>query len=91
VSRHSIRKEGAICSQTILYPPDFSDVAIKALDYIDQLKNAGTEEVMIFHIIDQRSIDVMSEMRRTESQGKGSEDFSKKEISPFLKGLAPGG
>lgn len=85
MSRHSIRKEGAICSQTISYPPDFSDVAIKAIDYIDQLKDACIGEVIIFHIIDQRSTDVMREMERTESQGKGSEDFSRKEISPFLK------
>ena len=41
----------------ILYPTDFSDVAIKALDYIKQLKEAGSQEVVIVHVINQRTID----------------------------------
>jgi nucleotide-binding universal stress UspA family protein len=38
----------------ILYPTDFSDVAHKALEYIKQLKQAGTEEVLILHVLDER-------------------------------------
>jgi nucleotide-binding universal stress UspA family protein len=41
----------------ILYPTDFSDVAAKALDYIKQLKEAGSQEVVILHVINQRIID----------------------------------
>ena len=41
----------------ILYPTDFSDVALKALDYIKQLKEAGSQEVVILHVINQRTID----------------------------------
>ncbi|WP_319408327.1 universal stress protein [uncultured Desulfosarcina sp.] len=41
----------------ILYPTDFSDVAAKALDYIEQLKEAGAQEVVILHVINQRIID----------------------------------
>ncbi|MCB2147821.1 MAG: universal stress protein [Deltaproteobacteria bacterium] len=41
----------------ILYPTDFSDVAAKALDYIKQLKEAGAQEVLILHVINQRIID----------------------------------
>ena len=41
----------------ILYPTDFSDVAGKALDYIKQLKEAGSQEVVILHVINQRTID----------------------------------
>jgi nucleotide-binding universal stress UspA family protein len=41
----------------ILYPTDFSDVASKALDYIKQLKEAGSQEVVILHVINQRIID----------------------------------
>ena len=41
----------------ILYPTDFSDVASKALDYINQLKEAGSQEVVILHVINQRIID----------------------------------
>lgn len=39
----------------ILYPTDFSDVSKKALDYIKQLKSGGAEEVIVLHVIDQRS------------------------------------
>ena len=41
----------------ILYPTDFSDVAAKALEYIKQLKEAGAQEVIILHVLNQRIID----------------------------------
>lgn len=41
----------------ILYPTDFSEVAKKALPYIVGLKGAGTKEVIILYIIDERGID----------------------------------
>ena len=41
----------------ILYPTDFSDVSKKALEYIKQLKEAGTEEVIVLHVLDERGID----------------------------------
>ncbi|MFH1625661.1 MAG: universal stress protein [Pseudomonadota bacterium] len=41
----------------LLYPTDFSDVSKKALDYIAQLKDAGAEEVIVLHVIDQKEID----------------------------------
>ena len=44
----------------ILYPTDFSDVSKKALDYIKQLKEAGTEEVIVLHVLDERGIDAMA-------------------------------
>ena len=40
-----------------LHPTDFSDVAAKALDYIKQLKEAGGQEVLLLHVINQRIID----------------------------------
>jgi nucleotide-binding universal stress UspA family protein len=40
----------------ILYPTDFSDVAGKAMSYLKQLKDAGTEEVVILHVVDARYI-----------------------------------
>jgi len=40
--------------EKILYPTDFSDVSKKALDFIKQLKGAGTKEVIVFHVIDAR-------------------------------------
>jgi len=44
----------------ILYPTDFSDVAKKALDYIMQLKEAGTYEVIVLYVIDKRNLDVLA-------------------------------
>jgi nucleotide-binding universal stress UspA family protein len=40
----------------ILYPTDFSDVSLKALDYIKQLKEGGTKEVLILHVVDSRGL-----------------------------------
>ena len=40
----------------VLYPTDFSDVAGKAMSYLKQLKDAGTEEVVILHVVDARYI-----------------------------------
>jgi nucleotide-binding universal stress UspA family protein len=44
----------------ILYPTDFSDVSKKALEYIKKLKEAGTKEVIVLHVIDEREIGHMS-------------------------------
>ena len=38
----------------ILYPTDFSDVSLKALDYIKQFKEGGTKEVLLLHVLDSR-------------------------------------
>jgi nucleotide-binding universal stress UspA family protein len=45
--------------EKVLYPTDFSDVAQKALTYIDQLKPAGVKKVVIVHIIDSRTLDLL--------------------------------
>ena len=44
----------------ILYPTDFSDVSKKALNYIKQLKDAGVEEVIVLHVIDEKGIEAVS-------------------------------
>lgn len=36
----------------ILYPTDFSQVSRKAMDYCKKLKAAGTEEVILLHVIE---------------------------------------
>lgn len=38
----------------VLYPTDFSDVSMKALDYIRQLREGGLKEVVVLHVIDTR-------------------------------------
>jgi nucleotide-binding universal stress UspA family protein len=43
----------------VLYPTDFSEVSLKALDFIKQLKGGGTKEVVVLHVLDQRGIDAV--------------------------------
>jgi nucleotide-binding universal stress UspA family protein len=59
----------------ILYPTDFSDVAAKALDYIKQLKDAGAQEVIILHVINQRIVDGL---RRHAMLDKDIQQWQKK-------------
>ena len=40
----------------ILYPTDFSDVSLKALDFLKQLKECGSEEVLVLHVINEQTI-----------------------------------
>jgi nucleotide-binding universal stress UspA family protein len=40
----------------ILYPTDFSDVSIKALDYIKELRDVGAEAVTLLHVLDERGL-----------------------------------
>lgn len=44
----------------ILYPTDFSDCAVKALEYVKKLKEAGTEEVVVVHVMDVREMATMA-------------------------------
>ena len=46
--------------EKILYPTDFSDVSKKALEYVKKLKDAGTKEVIVLHVIDEREIENIS-------------------------------
>ena len=43
----------------ILYPTDFSDCAMKALEYVKKLREAGAEEVVLVHVIDVPDIETM--------------------------------
>lgn len=42
----------------ILYPTDFSDRSKKVLTYMKQFKDAGTEEVVILHVVDTRKLHI---------------------------------
>jgi len=44
--------------EKILYPTDFSDVSKKALEYVKKLKEAGTKEVIVLHVLDTRSFGI---------------------------------
>ena len=44
----------------ILYPTDFSEDAKKALEYVKKLKMAGTEDVVILHVMESSHIEAMT-------------------------------
>ena len=81
--------------EKILYPTDFSDVSKKALDYIKQLKEAGTKEVVVLHVIDTREIEHIShipEISITEEElEKRKEENAKEEMSPIVTDLEKSG
>lgn len=60
--------------EKILYPTDFSDVSNKALVFIKQLKGAGTKEVVVFHVIDER---VINKIQHHSDAGINVEEFEK--------------
>jgi nucleotide-binding universal stress UspA family protein len=70
--------------EKILYPTDFSEVSKKAMDFIKQLKGAGTKEVVVFHVIDERIIDRIQHHSEagidTEELGKKMEEQAQREI-----------
>jgi nucleotide-binding universal stress UspA family protein len=70
--------------EKILYPTDFSDVSKKAMEFIKQLKGAGTKEVVVFHVIDERIIDRIQHHAdvgiNTEEFGKKMEEQAQEEI-----------
>lgn len=43
----------------ILYPTDFSDVSEKTLKYLKELRDSGAEEVIVLHIMDDRSDEML--------------------------------
>ncbi len=45
----------------ILYPTDFSDVSKKAIDYIKQLRERGSETVIVLHVINQRGMQAVEQ------------------------------
>lgn len=40
----------------VLYATDFSDSAEKVIDYLKQMKNAGCEEIVVYHVQDTRML-----------------------------------
>ena len=81
--------------EKILYPTDFSDVSKKALDYIKQLKESGTKEVVVLHVIDEREIEHISHIPEINMTGeeleKRKEENAKEEMSPIVTELKKSG
>jgi nucleotide-binding universal stress UspA family protein len=51
----------------ILYPTDFSDVSKKAIDYIKQLKEGGSETVIVLHVINERGMSAIERYASADS------------------------
>jgi nucleotide-binding universal stress UspA family protein len=81
--------------EKILYPTDFSDVSKKAMDFIKQLKGAGTKEVVVFHVIDERILDRIQHHSETginvEVIGKKMEENAQEKISAIEDELKKSG
>ena len=45
--------------EKILYPTDFSEIADKALPYIEGLREAGAKEVIILHVNDESCVNTL--------------------------------
>ena len=43
--------------EKILFPTDFSDVSERAIPFIKQLKEGGTKEVIVLHVLDARMLE----------------------------------
>jgi nucleotide-binding universal stress UspA family protein len=57
----------------ILYPTDFSDRSREALPYLEKLKNAGTEEVVILNVIDSQGRYMSAEKKADRIAGRLNE------------------
>ena len=53
-------KGGEKMFDKILYPTDFSRNAEKCLAFVQRLREAGTREVVLLHVLDRRSFDLLS-------------------------------
>ena len=75
----------------VLYPTDFSRVANKAVDYIKKLKEAGTEEVVILHVIEDYDLELMvtacewKESNINKCMDKVKTDLEKKSLKKMEK------
>jgi nucleotide-binding universal stress UspA family protein len=79
----------------ILYPTDFSDVSKKALDYIKQLKEAGTNQVVVLHVIDEREIEQIGHLPEVgvnvKELEKRREEYAREEIKAIEAELKKSG
>lgn len=76
--------------EKILLPTDFSDVAEKALDFVKKMKDAGTQKVVVLHVIKKNSLEVIaqySSIRDFAEVEKEVEGDARKRISRIKKEL----
>lgn len=74
--------------EKILYPTDFSDAAHKVLDFIIQLKMAGTKEVILLHVVDDRDVYNMEQHTARWTDISRIRKLWEKEISEAMNSIA---
>jgi nucleotide-binding universal stress UspA family protein len=47
--------------ERVLYPTDFSDVSMKTLEYVKGLAGIGAREVVLLHVIDERTLKALEQ------------------------------
>jgi len=79
--------------EKILYPTDLSKATKKTLAYTKHLKEAGTKEVVVLNVIDQKIIDTIGlivsakVVQSVESEIKRLEENQKKGLEPIIAEL----
>ena len=75
----------------ILYPTDFSISAKKALEYVKKLKEAGTKEVVLLYVYDERDIDlhweIEAQLHPEESIDRAKHDVVKRMLETSYERL----
>ena len=75
----------------ILYPTDFSKVAGRAINYIKKLREAGAEEVIILHVIEDYDLELMvtacewKEGKVNECIEKVKDDLEKQSLKKMVE------
>jgi nucleotide-binding universal stress UspA family protein len=74
-----------VCGQTfarVLHPTDFSDCANEAFQVVKRLKAAGTQEVILLHVQDERSF-----QHRSTEQWAGSDRVDSERLDKLCRAL----
>jgi nucleotide-binding universal stress UspA family protein len=73
----------------ILFPTDFSDVAMKALEFVEQLKDSGAEEVILLNVIEDKFFYLLDEYSTIDLDKfeKDMTDNVKKKLNSVAKAL----
>ena len=72
----------------IFFPADFSEVSKKALAHIKKLKAVGAEEVVVFHVIDDRTQLPLAYIETVHAQQK---EEAKKNMAALVKEIEDAG
>ena len=77
----------------ILYPTDFSDGSKIAINYLIQLKDAGTKEVVLLHVVDARNLHIpdIYAIMDLSMLGEKQAISAKKKVSKIAEKLSDAG